>query len=930
MNPDRWRQIDDLFNAALERSPEARLSFLKQSCGDDLELMREVESLLNQEEFAAGFLETRSDVSNREQSQTKNTPPLIGCQLGPYRIASLLGAGGMGEVYRAHDSKLGRDVALKVLATSFARNPEWLSRFQREARTLASLNHPNIASIYGLEESGEVACLVLELVEGETLHGPVPIGKALDYAGQVAEALKAAHRKGIVHCDLKPANVKVSPEGLVKVLDFGLAKAMSGEDEQDLSQLGTSVKFETMTGHIVGTPAYVSPERARGRSVDARTDIWAFGCLIYELLTGRRAFPGKTLCETIDAVVGQEPDWSALPQTTPPKIRELLRRCLEKDQGRRLADIEEAAKIVHEVASSPRRPRSRKLTLAIAILLLPVAIAAVWMRRSPQLADRSEWVQLTHFQDSVGQPALSPDNRMVAFVRGIGTFYTPGQVYVKALPDGEAKQLTDDDHEKMSPVFSPDGSRIAYTTVDLSTMWYTWVVPVQGGPPKPWLPNASGLVWKDTRTLLFSEIKKGTNMAIVAASEERADSRDLYVPEHQSGMAHRSYPSPDGKSLLIAEMDDARWLPCRLVPADGSSRGRSVGPPTGACTYAAWSPDGKWMYFSSSASGAFHTWRQRFPNGTAELVTSGPTEEEGIAMASDGNSFITAVGQRQRMVMLHESGRDRQVSLEGYAYQPKFTPDGKFLVYRILRGSQPYSDPTELWVTDLASGHAERLLPEIQMIGSAGYDISSDGSQVAVAARGRDGKDRIWLVPLDRRLSPRQIPGVEGDWVVFGATEEIFFRSTDGFAYRVREDGTALSKVFPEPILKVEGVSPDKRWLVLTEAVTIICPLKGGPAIRLDGEVPVKWSADGKRLYASWARGGETVRSTGRTAVIPLPDGQMLPNIAESQFTSEQDVLKLPKVQVIEAADVAPGPTADIYAFSRETTQRNLFRIPIP
>ena len=294
MNPERWRQIEELFHAALQRAPEDRQPFVEDACRGDLGLRLEVESMLAREQQARSFLETPA-LPNPDTFSTGGA--VIGRQLGPYRILSPLGAGGMGEVYRAHDSKLGRDVAIKTLPPEFARDPERLARFRREARALATLNRPNIAAIYGLEESDNVDCLVLELVEGETLAeriqriGPLPVEKALDYARQVAEALEAAHSKGIVHRDLKPANVKVTPEGRVKVLDFGLAKAVRGvEEDQDLSQLVTVTQLETIVGHIVGTPPYMSPEQARGKDVDSRTDIWAFGCLLYELLTGKRAF----------------------------------------------------------------------------------------------------------------------------------------------------------------------------------------------------------------------------------------------------------------------------------------------------------------------------------------------------------------------------------------------------------------------------------------------------------------------------------------------------------------------------------------------------------------------------------------------------------------------------------------------------------------
>src|SRR5258708_4842155 len=251
-------------------------------------------------------------------------------------------------------------------------------------------------------------------------------------------------------------------------------------------------------------------------------------------------------------------------------------------------------------------------------------------------------------------------------------------------------------------------------------------------------------------------------------------------------------PAPYGKWALIVEMDGA-WLPCRLVPMDGSSAGHSVGPQGVACTFAAWSPDGKWMYFSSSAGGSFHTWRQRFPNGAPEQITSGPTEEEGIAMAADGRSFVTAVGQRQRPVSLHTPSGDRQISLEGYAYDPRFTPDFKKLCYRILKGSQPSSDPTELWIADLDSGSTQALWPGYSVLGGGHqYSISADGREVVFSGSDGDVKARrLWLAPLDRHSGPRPIPNTEGARMpYFAPGGEIYFPGADGFVYKIRPDGS--------------------------------------------------------------------------------------------------------------------------------------------
>jgi Tol biopolymer transport system component len=833
----------------------------------------------------------------------------------------------MGDVYLAHDQKLGRNVALKMLPEEFACDPQRLVRFRREARTLASLNHPNIAAIYGIEESDEQLCLVLELVEGEILRAPLPVENSLNIGYQIAEALHAAHAKGIIHRDLKPANVKVTPEGRVKVLDFGLAKAVWAVEAkreplppQNLMDLGT------LAGPIVGTAGYMSPEQSRGEEVDQRTDIWAFGCLLYEVLAGKRAFPGMTFQETIDDLRNREPDWNALPAKTPAKIRELLKHCLKKDITDRLPAIADARRIIQEVLH--RRSYWAFATAAIVLVAGCTAVALLEMRQ-PQMSDPAKWVQLTNFPDAVSQPALSPDGKMLAFVRGIGTFYTPGQIYLKSLPDGHLRQLTDDDLEKMSPIFSPDGSQIAYTTVDDYFHWDTWSTLTADGVPKRWLENASGLMWITKGKVLFSELKRGQHMAVVSSNENRTEKRDVYVPAQEIGMAHRSFPSPDRRWVLVAEMSGP-WLPCRLVPFDGSSSGRTVGPPGGACTSAAWSPDGKWMFFSSSASGGFHIWRQLLSGGPAQQLTSGPTEQEGIAVAPDGRFLISAVGQRERPLMLHRNDHEEQVTLEGYAYQPKLTANGKFLTYRILKGSQVYTDPTQLWVRNLNSGDSQQLVPALSLFGSEMYDVSSDGSQIIVPARDQLGKSRLWLAPLDGSQPPHQIPGIEGDWPKFGKFNEIYFRSTDGFAYRVHEDGTGLVKVAAEPILRLYSISPDQQWLVMLNGKTILFPLNGGAPIRIEGDFDLQWSPDGRRLYFSRAKEGMSARGSGITYVIPLQQGQMFPRIFLDGPRSVQELANLPGVQIIDAGDVAPGPEPGVYAYSRETTQRNLFRIPIP
>jgi serine/threonine protein kinase/Tol biopolymer transport system component len=913
MNQDLWRKVEELFHAALERAPEGRQAFLDAACGGDTEQRRQVEFLLAKEEQATVTLPAARS--------------LLGRQVGPYRIVSPLGAGGMGEVYRAHDSKLGRDVALKTLPAEFVRDPDRLARFRREARTLASLNHPNIAAIYGLEESEEADCLVLELVEGETLHGPLPIQTALDRACQVALALEAAHDKGIIHRDLKPANVKVTPQGKVKVLDFGLAKAIwAAEANQDLSQSATLTGVQTHAGHIVGTPGYMSPEQARGQDVDKRTDIWAFGCLLYELLTGKRVFQGETVSDTIAAVLEREPDWQALPATTPAKVRELLRQCLQKDAARRLPNIADARRTLEQAQAGWNRWQVAAIA-AVALAMLAIG-AALWFRGPSRPPDRSKWVQLTKLPDSATQPALSPDGRMLAFIRGYETFVGPGQIYVKILPDGEPKQLTQDPYLKMSPVFSPDGARIAYTSLDLKWNWDTWVVPVLGGKPQPLLRNASGLIWTSPRQVLFSEVKMGAHMGLVTAEESRMGARDVYLPSDAPSMAHRSYLSPDGRWVLLVEMDqDHLWGPCRVVPMDGSSQGRPVGPAGGGCTFAAWSPDGKWMYFTTNPEGGDHIWRQRFPDGQPEQLTSGPTEEQGIAIAPDGRSLVTAVALQNTSLWVHDAGGERQISLEGNGANPRFTPDGKKLCYLIVKEAPTdwscYRDPGELRVADLESGGSEPVARGFQVLD---YDISADGRQVLMWTA--DGG--LWLAPLDRSSAPRQIPNVKGAHPRFGPGGEILFRKFEGhstFLYRINPDGSGARKAIEQQVLVMGDVSRDGRWIVGWSPLdgngvpnNQAFPLDGGPPVPIGVFSSLSWSLDGRSAFITGAW----------TYSVPLPPGEAVPPIPAGGFHSQEEIARLPGARRIDVENLVPGPTGDVYAFYRVTIQRNLYRIPIP
>ena len=430
-------------------------------------------------------------------------------------------------------------------------------------------------------------------------------------------------------------------------------------------------------------------------------------------------------------------------------------------------------------------------------------------------------------------------------------------------------------------------------------------------------------------------------MAVVTSDESRFGQRDVYVPPDEPDMAHRSYLSPDGKWVLLVEMDiDHLWEPCRLVPADGSSRGHKVGPQGGGCTFAAWSPDGKWMYFTSNAAGANHIWRQRFPDGKPEQITAGPTEEEGIAIAPDGRSLVTAVSLQNGSLWVHDVSGERGISIEGNAASGSFTPDGKKLVYRVVREApnefQFYRDPGELMVADVKSGRSEPLVPGL---GVLNLDISADGRQVVMEAEDREGRPRIWLAPLDRSSPPRQIPDVEGREPRFAPTGEIFLRHVEGnptaagsvgFMYRIYPDGSGMRKIFDQPVFECGGgsaISPDGRW------VYVLAPLHGdgpsaGQIFSLDGKPPI---VVGASITIRWAAGGVTVHDWSPWAFfVPLAQGQAMPRIPAGGFHSNDEIARLPGARRIDGQQVVVGPSPDVYAFYRGTIQRNLYRIPIP
>jgi Tol biopolymer transport system component len=445
---------------------------------------------------------------------------------------------------------------------------------------------------------------------------------------------------------------------------------------------------------------------------------------------------------------------------------------------------------------------------------------------------------------------------------------------------------------------------------------------------------------------MFSEITDGLYMKITTTTETRGEERDVYrPPPSELSMAHRSYLSPDHKWVLVVEMDPRGWLPCRLVPFDGSSLGKPVGPVSGKCTSAAWSPDGNWMYLSVDSGSGFHIWRQRFPTGEPEQITSFATEEEGIALTPDGRSLVSSVGAEQSTVWLHDPRGDRQLTSEGYAYTPSVSPDGSKVYYLVRAGSSRAFVRGELSVSDTASNHQERVLPGFLV---TRYDISADSKRVVFAAIDSSGRSSLWLSRLDRRASPRQLTSEEASRPFFAPGGTILFfgkEGESGYIYEMKEDGTGKKKVIPDPVIYLIAVSPDGRWVVAwvpyqgeeTTQALVAYPVGGGPkqlicsACQISGPYNpggpmLSWSRDQKSLYFKSILLG----MSRNTLIIPLRSGDALPHLPSSGLRSDRDLLALTGVQMIEEEDVFPGASPLVYAFTRKTTHRNLYRISIP
>ncbi len=795
-----------------------------------------------------------------------------GTKLGPYEILSPLGAGGMGEVYRARDAKLNREVAIKVLPEAVAEDAERLARFQREAQVLASLNHPHIAAIYGLEKVGNVEALVLELVEGETLAerigaGPIPVDEALAIARQIADALEAAHEKGIVHRDLKPANVKVTPDGKVKVLDFGLAKALSGDaSSPDQTHSPTLTAAATQAGVVIGTAAYMSPEQARGKAVDKRADIWAFGAVLYEMLAGQKAFEGDTVSDTLAAVLRADIDWSRLPSSTPPAVQNVLRRCLDRDPKHRLRDIGDARIALEDLASSSsgaaapaespaapvRRPAWPWLAAVIAALLAGTAAGRF------ALAPRRSSARPVRFEISAGtvsSAAISPDGRQLAIA-------SRGKLWVRDLARLEIREIEGTDGA-VRPFWSPDSRTIAF-----GAHGKLWKVLAEAGAPSAICELAGGLwdddaggAWLSDGTIVFSN----GNAGLWQVSSQGGDPIEvLKVDPKQELDFHTASALPDGRSVVYvihraAEGAGADTLGIwsggkarRLFEAKGQSLDNPVYSPSGHVLFER-SPTnaGVWaLPFSLKRLAA---------TGEAFLVSSGA---RGPSVGSDG-TLVVLPPRRRRPINLAWADRDGKIL--GRVDEPRLrglsaiSPDGDRIA-----ATEVSDGKRDIWLYDLKRNTRIRLTND----GGAESPVwLKDGRSILYESRAASaGSIRRVLADGSGRAEDI-VPGAGRPGV--SARGDLFFyatRSGDGWRlwYRSLADGKEKPALFlDQAFYSIDAVpSPDGRFVAYEAwsgpgASEIFLrrfpPSEGVWQVSSNGGTSPRWSSDGRLFFAQGA-----------------------------------------------------------------------------
>ena len=868
-DPEYRQRIEDICEAALERHPDERAAFVAAACRDDEVLRREVAALLAHAPNAERFLATPIGDVAAQILGDQESGSLVGRQIGAHTIISLLGAGGMGEVYRARDTRLGRDVAIKVVSNPLQSVPERLARLELEARVLATLNHPHIGAIYGFEDIDSVRGLVLELVEGATLAerlaiGPLPIHEALAVARQIADALEAAHEKGIIHRDLKPANIKITSDGTVKVLDFGLAKVFATEEPGEASPSRPTSVAPSREGVIAGTAAYMSPEQARGKAVNKRTDIWAFGCVVYEMLTARPAFPGETTSDTIAAILEHEPDWSVLPAPTPAGIRRLLQRCLEKDPKRRVRDIGDARLEIEEALGSPGASPKREVPqasrrvrwAATAAGLLVATVAAAWSLQRTEYFWRDPLggaipTRLTNFEGH--HAAISRDGKFVAFLSDRDG---PWDAWVSQVGTGDIYNRTNGSvPELRNPAtrtlgFTPDGT--------LVTLWRRvpdsargglvnagWAVPTLGGPLRPYLKDIadiSELDWSPDGSLIVYHPPADGDPLFITAPDEKAGPRKIY--QARKGF-HNHFPvwSHDGAFIYFVH-----GLP---LEKNDLYRIRTTGDQLERLT--------------------FHDSRVTFPvllNDRMLLYLA--TDDEGYG------PWLHAMDLEHRVPHRIFIGIDSLTSLAASA-------DGRRLVATVTRST------AGLWripIADRVTSESEARPVSLPTAGGLSPRLQAG----SIIYRGeKAGKDGLWKL-ADGGAATELWNGINGRVVAGPALARdgrlafLVQRRGRTELHVISVDGSASRRLAEE--LDVRGApawSPDGRWLAVAaanaegEPQLFKIPVDGGPPVSLVKEYatdPV-WDPSGKFLLYSGADVGTTFPVKAVTAAgapVPLPN----------------------------------------------------------
>ncbi len=879
-----------------------------------------------------------------------------GTRLGPYEIVSPLGAGGMGEVFRARDTKLNRDVAIKVLPAAFARDSARVARFRREAQLLASLNHPHIAAIHGLEESAGVVALALELVEGEDLNermkrGAIPVEESVAIAKQIADGLEAAHERGIVHRDLKPANLKITREGAVKILDFGLAKAYGGEGEAAagglLSQSPTMSRQMTEAGLIIGTAPYMSPEQARGGTVDRRADIWAFGVVLFEMLTGKRLFTGETVSDTLAAVLRQEIDWKALPASTPPGLSRLLERCLDRDSKKRLRDIGEARVALEQPLGTPENVRAssggRVLPWIIA-LCATIAALALWApwRAAPEppLPRRlsAELGAAVSLSTGLGPAAiLSPDGRLLAFVATQGTEGRP-QLYLRRLEQLDAAPLSGTEGA-YDPFFSPEGEWIAFFVDEKLKK-----IPVSGGAVIT-LCDADGRggSWAENGTIVFSD-EEGLGLSRVSSAGGTPST--LTKPDPASQEQTHRWPQvlPGGKGVLLTAGNPGNFEPASLVvhSLEGDTRklvhrggyhGRYLpsghlvfihentlfaapfdldrleltGPPVPALAGVAARPSNGGAQFAFSLDGTLVYQRGDIDRATTiqwmdgegkhQPLRAAPGVYTGIRFSPDGGRLALSIVESMNTdVWVYEWGRDTLSRLTfdpGPDFGPVWTPDGRRIAFSSRRAD---GAGNLYWQRADGTGEAERLTESKNLQVPTSWHPS--GKLLAFAQGNPQGGWDILILPLQGDEASGWKPGKPTVFLNGPFIEWQPAFSPDGrfLAYTSNESGRSEVYVRPFP-------GPGGKWQVSTAGGSMPTWSQSRGELFYHGE-------DERILVAAYTVEGESLRSekprVWSPELVPLrgnrtydlhPDGE---RVAVLKASGDEDEARRDKVVLIQ------------------------------